>query len=409
MMQLKSLTLLLGAFLSGALAAPSAPRALSPQVVPNKFIITLKNDLIQPQVDSHLSWVENVHRRSLGRRDGQEATGGVDKVWSASFKGYSGEFDATTIAEIQASEEVLAVEPVAVWELYDLTNQEGAPWGLGSISHRTPDHTTYVYDESAGEGTWAYIIDTGLYTDHETFEGRGHLGYNAYPNVPFEDRNGHGTHVAGTIIGKDYGVVKKANVISVKVFDTGSSTTEIVLDGYEWAVGNITATPGRAAVSVLSLSLGGPKSEAFNAAVEAAYQQGILSVVAAGNSFDDAGFYSPASAPNALTIGAVDVTNTKPGFSNFGALVDVFAPGVDVLSSWIGSTTAVNTISGTSMATPHVAGLALYLKALEGLVAPGDVSSRIVELSTKDVVASPGTNSPNRLAFNGAAETTDEE
>ncbi|CAI4219730.1 unnamed protein product [Parascedosporium putredinis] len=341
MMHLKSLTLLLGALLSGALAAPASPRGVSPQVVPNKYIVTLRNNLVQPQVDSHLSWVENVHRRSLSRRD-SEASGGVDKVWSASFKGYSGEFDAATIQEIQASEEVLSVEPVAVWELYSLTRQFNAPWGLGSISHQTANHSTYVYDTSAGEGTWAYVIDTGLNTAHETFEGRGHLGYNAYPNVPFEDRHGHGTHCAGTIAGKDYGVAKKASVISVKVFDTGSS-------------------------------------EAFNAAVEAAYQQGVLTVVAAGNSYDDAVYYSPASAPNAVTVGAVDVGNVKPGFSNYGTLVDVFAPGVNVLSSWIGSTTATNTISGTSMACPHVAGLSLYLKAYEGLTAPGDVAARIEE------------------------------
>jgi len=152
------------------------------------------------------------------------------------------------------------------------------------------------------------------------------------------------------------------------------------------------------------MSLGGSRSEAFNAAVEAAYQQGVLTVVAAGNSYDDAQYYSPASAPNAVTVGAVDVSNTKPGFSNYGSLIDVFAPGVDVLSAWIGSTTATNTISGTSMACPHVAGLSLYLRALEGLTAPGDVAARIVELSTKDVVLSAGTNSPNRLAFNGAVD-----
>lgn len=173
---------------------------------------------------------------------------------------------------------------------------------------------------------------------------------------------------------------------------------------------NITGTPGRADVAVISMSLGGPKSEAFNAAVEAAYQQGVLTVVAAGNSYDDAVYYSPASAPNAVTVGAVDVGNVKPGFSNYGTLVDVFAPGVNVLSSWIGSTTATNTISGTSMACPHVAGLSLYLKAYEGLTAPGDVAARIVELSTLDVVQSPGTGSPNRLAFNGAVEApVDEE
>lgn len=158
---------------------------------------------------------------------------------------------------------------------------------------------------------------------------------------------------------------------------------------------------GRAANAVISMSLGGPVSQAFNTAVEAATSNGVLSVVAAGNSFADASNYSPASAPSAITVGAVDVNNNKPGFSNFGAVVDVFAPGVDVLSTWIGGEDATNTISGTSMACPHVAGLALYLKGLEGLASPGEVADRIVELATEDVVGSPGTGSPNRLAYNG--------
>jgi oryzin len=175
------------------------------------------------------------------------------------------------------------------------------------------------------------------------------------------------------------------------------------MDGYEWAVANITATPGRAAASVISMSLGGPRSDAFNAAVEAAYQAGVLTVVAAGNSYTDASSYSPASAPNAVTVGAIDVTNTKPSFSNYGSLVDIFAPGVNVLSAWIGSTTATNTISGTSMACPHIAGLSLYLKSVESLESPGAVADKLVELATVGAVKSPGTGSPNLLAFNGAS------
>ena len=115
-----------------------------------------------------------------------------------------------------------AVEPVRVWELYDFVTESGAPWGLGSISHRAVNHTDYLYDSSAGAGTYAYVIDTGLNTAHVEFEGRGILGYNAYPNSKFVDNLGHGSHTAGTIAGKTYGVAKKASVVSVKVFDTGS-------------------------------------------------------------------------------------------------------------------------------------------------------------------------------------------
>jgi len=153
------------------------------------------------------------------------------------------------------------------------------------------------------------------------------------------------------------------------------------------------------------MSLGGPKSDAFNLAVESAFGLGVLTVVAAGNSYDDVQYYSPASAPSAVTVGAVDKTNTKPGFSNYGTGVDIFAPGVDVLSTWIGSTTATNTISGTSMACPHVAGLSIYLRAYEGLKTPAEVTSRLIELATGDVVKSAGTGSPNKLAYNGAPAT----
>ena len=149
------------------------------------------------------------------------------------------------------------------------------------------------------------------------------------------------------------------------------------------------------------MSLGGGKSAAFNAAVDAATEQGVLTVVAAGNSNDDASFYSPASAPSAVTVGATDIKNARASFSNYGTLVDIFGPGVGVLSAWIGSDTATNSISGTSMATPHISGLALYVKKAFGLASPADVTAKLKELATVGVVTNPGTGSPNLLAFNG--------
>lgn len=178
------------------------------------------------------------------------------------------------------------------------------------------------------------------------------------------------------------------------------STTDIILDGYEWAIDDIIRN-ARQSRSVVSMSLGGAYNYALNTAVQNAYRSNILTVVAAGNSYADARYYSPASSPDAITVGAIDANNAKPGFSNYGSLVDVFAPGVDVLSAWIGSQTATNTISGTSMACPHVAGLALYLMKLEGLSSPGAVAGRIKSLGTKNVVSSSGFGSPNLLAYNG--------
>lgn len=310
------------------------------------------------------------------------------------------------------------MEAVQVVELYETVTQTSAPWGLGSISHRTPDWEEYVYDDSAGEGMWAYVIDSGVNAEHVEFEGRAFFGYNAQPTAGDEDTQGHGTHCAGTIASRAYGVAKRANVMAVKVFADGSvglpvhsldsshanrvqSSTDIVLDGINWAVDNITATPDRTGRAVISMSLGGGRSQAINSAVQAAYNAGVLSVVAAGNSGADASMYSPASAPNAITVGAIDRQNSRPDFSNYGRVVDIFAPGVDVLSTWIGGDDATEVLSGTSMACPHVAGLALYLMALEGLETPQQVTARIRELGTDGVVDNAGQGSPNLLAYNG--------
>lgn len=178
-----------------------------------------------------------------------------------------------------------------------------------------------------------------------------------------------------------------------------------MIDGYEWAVSNITNTPGRAAKSVISMSIGGGFSRAFNTSIENAYRAGVLTIVAAGNSGADASKYSPAAAPNAITVGTIDKDNTRASFSNYGPLVDIFAAGVSVRSTWIGSTGASAWMSGTSMACPHVAGLALYLMGLgnETLNSPQAVANRIKELGTPGVVVNGGIGSPNLLAYNGIA------
>jgi oryzin len=175
-----------------------------------------------------------------------------------------------------------------------------------------------------------------------------------------------------------------------------------VLDGYNWAVTNITNTPGRKEQAVISMSLGGGRSDAFNAAVQAAYSAGVHTVVAAGNDGKDAYNYSPASAPNATTVGAIDINNNRASFSNFGELVDLFAPGVNIKSAWNTTNSATKTISGTSMACPHVAGLSLYLRAKEGLTTPESVARRLKELATTGVVQNAGNGSPNLLGYNGA-------
>ncbi|KAJ4316576.1 proteinase B [Fusarium piperis] len=412
MANLRRLALFLGALLPAALAAPvDGPVRRQEAAIPNKYIVTLKPEASDSKISDHLNWVGDVHRRSLSKRD----TVGVEETYNISdWNAYAGEFDDETIEKIKNSPEVAFVEPdyeVYLWdvepsELSDraLTTQTGATWGLGTISHRTSGSTSYVYDTSAGSGSYAYVVDSGVQISHSQFGTRGSLGFSAFSGA-HTDTLGHGTHVAGTIAGSTYGVAKQANVISVKVFQGSSGTTSTILSGFNWAVNDITSK-NRQGRSVINLSLGGPSSQTWISAIDAAYNSGVLSVVAAGNGDQNGrplpvSSQSPANAPNALTVGAIDSSWRTASFTNYGPLVDVLAPGVSVLSSFIGSNTATRSLDGTSMAAPHVAGLALYLQVLEGLSTPAAVTNRIKALGTSGRVTGTLNGSPNLVAYNG--------
>ncbi|OTB02976.1 hypothetical protein M426DRAFT_74299 [Hypoxylon sp. CI-4A] len=404
MASLRRLALFLGALLPAAFAAP-APAQQKREVIPGKYIVTLKEGISSDDFKSHINWARDVHSRSLGKRD---TTGVSHEYQISNFSAYAGEFDDATLEQLKSHPDVAEVEEDQIWYLADeapqpskraLTTQTGATWGLGTVSHKTSGSTSYIYDSSAGSGTYAYIIDTGLLTTHTQFGSRASVGYNAVGGSD-TDANGHGTHVAGTIGGSTYGVAKQTTIIAVKVFQGSSSSTSIILDGYNWAVNDV-ISKSRQSKSALSLSLGGGYSSAFNNAVNSAYSSGVLSVVAAGNDGVDAANTSPASAANAITVGAIDKTWTIAYFSNYGKVVDVFGPGVDVLSSWIGSNSATNTISGTSQATPHVTGLALYLIGLEGLSSPSAVTNRIKALYTTGKLSGIPSGTVNAVLYNG--------
>jgi subtilisin family serine protease len=244
-----------------------------------------------------------------------------------------------------------------------------------------------------------YVIDTGVYAAHSEFGGRATVGANFISAESAADGNGHGTHCSGTAAGTTYGVAKRANIIGVKVLASdGRGANSGVLSGIDWAVSNAQAN-GRTGRSVISMSLGGGFSQASNNAVAEAVAAGIFTAVAAGNDGVNAANTSPASTPTAFTVGATDSTDTRGSFSNFGSVLDIFAPGVNVKSAWIGGTTTTRTISGTSMACPHVAGLAAYLIGLEGTRTPAALGARIQSLSNKNLVKSPGSGSPNYLAY----------
>lgn len=273
--------------------------------------------------------------------------------------------------------------------------RSNATWGLDRIDQRNlPLDTKYHYT-ATGLGTTAYVIDTGIYTAHNQFEGRASGGYTAINDGNgTNDCHGHGTHVAGTIAGATYGVSRSAKLVGVRVLDCGGSgTLSGVISGVDWVAYH------HKSPSVANMSLGGGYSQALNDAVDSSIDLGVSYVVAAGNSDADACGASPASTPAALTVGATDNTDTRAWWSNYGACVDLFAPGVDITSAWIGNPSATNTISGTSMAAPHVAGVvAVYLQANK-YATQAMVNEVIKDTATTGLVTDPGPGSPNRLLY----------
>lgn len=377
----------LGALLTAPLAALAAPiLEARGEVIPGKWIAVLKpeqsTEMVLSSVTSILGGATPHHTYQIG-----------------SFQGYS----------VSASDDVVNsianIEPDFKVSINSLTSQSAAPWGLARISSRESGATEYKYDETAGEGTYAYIIDTGIYIDHPEFGGRAEFGHNFVEDADTAnatDDNGHGTHVAGTTGSETYGVAKKTNLIAVKVLGAdGSGATSQVIAGIQWAVDDATSKD-RIGKAVGNISLGALRllSSSVNTAAAAAVEAGLFLAVAAGNADLDANLYSPASEPTVCTVGATDINDERASFSNYGSVVDVFAPGVNITSLW--NNGSVATISGTSMATPHITGLGAYLLSLEGDRDPIALCERIQELATQDVVAdSQSTN--NLLAYNGQA------
>ncbi|TLD22095.1 hypothetical protein PspLS_07973 [Pyricularia sp. CBS 133598] len=365
--------------------------------ITDRYIVTLKPGVTIERRDAHLERVASLHKRSLGRRDlpGTESTVDIEE-----FHAYYGKFDDATVEEIKRDPDVAAVEPDQIWTTSADVTQNGSTWGLAAISHRKAGFDSYIYDDAVtGADMYAYVIDSGININHVDFGGRAVRGYNAWGGV-HTDISGHGTHVAGTIGSKTYGVFKDVNLIDVKVLGGGSTTTAVVLEAYTWSVNDILAK-SRTAKSVINMSLSSRSSDAYSAAIAAAYKAGVLSVVAAGNDNLPSSTRSPGSAPEAITVGAIASDWTEAEYSNYGPSVDVLAPGSNILSTYIGSNTATFSMSGTSSATPHVAGLALYLMAREGLSSPAAVTDRIKQLATPNTATLVKSGTPNLVAFNG--------
>ena len=305
----------------------------------------------------------------------------------------------------------------------DGETEKMSPWGLARISHRDSlsfgTFNKYLYAADGGEGVDVYVIDTGTNTEHADFEGRAHWGKTIPANDEDVDGNGHGTHCSGTIAGKKYGVAKKANVYAVKVLKSnGSGTMADVVAGVEFAAKSHTeqvkaAKDGKRKGfrgSAANMSLGGGKTKALDDVVNAAVTAGIHFAVAAGNDNADACDYSPAAAAKAVTVGASGIDDSRAYFSNYGKCTDIFAPGLSILSTWIGSKHATNTISGTSMASPHICGLLAYYLSLQpssdseyslAPITPEKLKANLISIATVDALADIPADTPNVLAWNG--------
>ncbi|KAI1502424.1 peptidase S8/S53 domain-containing protein [Biscogniauxia marginata] len=275
---------------------------------------------------------------------------------------------------------------------------QSTPWGLGRISHRMPGIATYV--DVIAPRSRAYMLDTGIRITHQEFGGRAIWGKNFIEGSPDQDEAGHGTATAGIVGGATVGVDNSTLLIAVKVLDkNGVGSTSSSIDGINWAVDNARDANGISR-TVINMSLGGPLEQAMNDAIQAAVEAGMAIVVAAGNANNDSCQSSPASAPNAITVGAIDQQDRRSSYSNWGGCVDIFAPGDGIRTASYWSDDAYVAPSGTSVACPHVAGLATLLRAREDLPAPIDVWNRIFKLGTKDRVQD-ARNSANLIAFNG--------
>ncbi|MCF2538690.1 S8 family serine peptidase [Streptomyces nigra] len=387
-------TAVLAAGLVTALPAAAAPEgrvqyAGAANAVADSYIVTLKADQARSGSKS---------ARALVERYGA----GIERTYRKALNGYEVEASEAEAERLAADPAVASVVQNRTFHV-EATQPSPPSWGLDRIDQKNlPLNSSYTYPDSAGQGVTAYVIDTGVRITHSDFGGRASYGYDAIDNDnTAQDGHGHGTHVAGTVAGSSYGVAKKAKIVGVRVLNnSGSGTTAQVVAGIDWVAQNAVKP------AVANMSLGGGADSALDTAVRNAIASGVTFAVAAGNESTNASTRSPARVAEAITVGATTSTDARASYSNYGSSLDLFAPGSSITSAWNSGDSATNTISGTSMATPHVAGAAALHLADNPTATPAQVASALTAAATSGVVTSPGSGSPNRLLYVGGGTTT---
>jgi len=390
MKKVLALVVFTGLCIAAFLSAPPAGKAKNDKLrknsnkIENSYIVVLNNDVvgeqgmfsIAPYIADELS---NTHK------------GKLKHIYQNAINGFAVEMSPEDAERLSLDFRVAYVEEDGLMTA-DAT-QSNPPWGLDRIDQRNrPTNGTYVFNHT-GAGVFAYVIDTGIRTTHTQFGGRAANVFDAFGGSG-ADCNGHGTHVSGTIGGSTYGVAKSVNLRGVRVLDcNGSGSTSGVIAGVDFVRTN------HSNPAVANMSLGGGASSSLDTAVNNLSNSGVAIAVAAGNSNANACNSSPARAANAITVGSTTSTDARSSFSNFGTCLDLFAPGSSILSSWFSSDTATATLSGTSMASPHVAGVAALYKQVNPSASSTTVRNAIVNGATTNVVTNAGTGSPNRLLY----------
>ncbi|RYP52237.1 hypothetical protein DL768_002556 [Monosporascus sp. mg162] len=395
---MRVINLLLFALTSVALAKAPLVNRDAPDSIVDNYIVVLKNDILADRIQEHYGLMRAASAKLPGDRRGVVRTYNIH-----AFNAYHIECDENMLDEILNNELVDYVSQDAVLRAHaplpeqavqsqSLVSRDDAdlekPWGLGRLSHRKPGNTRYVHQRQ--RQTYAYILDTGIRITHQEFGGRARWGARfadeEIDDLDF-DEAGHGTHVAGIVAGNTLGVNNHTIPIAVKVLAVQDAT------------GN-----GAISRSVINMSLGSGRVDAADDAIRNAVKAGMTVVVSAGNDGHNACELSPAGVKEVITVGSIDRDDKRPAWSNWGECLDVFAPGVDIFSTYNESDASHRVMSGTSMASPHVAGLVTYLMSRESnLTTPAQVSTRIKELATKDMVGDP-LWSPDLIAFNGNQE-----